>query len=458
MAFRNFIWLIFVVTALVAWRSEAVAQQTWGSPTPNIPSCSNVYSEPKFLGDGTELTAPAGQLYCLNYDRAAGSYSIQLFDQILQLVEPGHLLRNAYISAHFLNSTEAAAFVCSLTDGGGANVVLSVQAEHVTTSHLDEKVVKNLSHCFENVRINLIGCDPFPSRQYDIRQPCAISEEESFVASHHLKFVILEFSDKAGDSFSSIASFGSGNVTIGSLTTNIEDWIAFKSIYEEQGAIWWSCISNYANDLASATSEMVAQNHIDCTSNYPSSFTVEPSNSGVEIFLTPVQADAYFDRLASEVEAADAVTIVAQFFESKRLLEAMAENDDTQFQLLLDDAYFEAASSGTSANFIQPTKAQELLEFVRENDNVSACYLQTNHDFGINGMTNTVHARSMMFESSNGLTTMIGSAHFRDGAIFRNSEQQIFLGGALASAHKESFFEPLLGKCVDVQAVGIAGK
>lgn len=231
--------LIFVFSASL----EASSQDTWGSPTPHIPFCSNTYSVPKYLTDGTEIAAPKGELYCIKHDRVVRTYSIPLFEQIQQLIEPGQSLRSAFISFHFVRSKTAAAFVCSLTDDGGKNIALSVQSEQITSTRLNEGVLETLSQCFENVRTN---------------------------------------------------------------------------------------------------------------------------------------------------------------------------------------------------------------------ENVSVCFLQTNHDFQINGMTNTVHARSILLETSVGLTTMIGSAHFRDGAIFRNSEQQIFLKGAIATAHKKNFFEPFLGRCVEANAVGLA--
>ncbi|WP_171136501.1 hypothetical protein [Ruegeria sp. HKCCC1038] len=447
-----------ISTLLVLATLKTASADTWANAFPNIPSCLNSYTVPKITSAGVVATRPEGELYCLVGDQLALGSKIKLFEDLQSLVEPSHRLKHLHISAHYLLEADTPKFLCRLASED-TTITVYGQNSFVSPLHLSPDWSDQLLQCFSSVNLKLIGCDPFSDEGLKIDAPCTRRNQNDggsaeLPNAHHVKLIILEYIDDENEEKSSVSAFGSGNFVQSSLTTNVEDWLLIKDIIPASQDFWWTCIIEYLSGLALLSMDEVGANYRSCQDSWGETISVNEGTGGFSYLLMPEDSDRYFEIWSEMVSSAEKVVIVAQFFESKRIKKIIEDNPDTQVTILVDDAYFVSAETETSANFIKPERAKEMLEFVAANSHVSVRYLQTNHDYELNEMTNTIHARSALFESGSEFSSMVGSAHFRDGAIFKNSEQQFFLSGSAAESHRE-FFSDLLGRSVSFDKIGI---
>lgn len=203
---------------------------------------------------------------------------------------------------------------------------------------------------------------------------------------------------------------------------------------------WWRCITDLENRLATKSMEAAQAGFAECRPNAETRRSIGEPGGEFTYHVLPIDADAYFTEIERLVAESEKVFVLAQFFESRKIMDMMGRYVTVDFVLLVDDAYAVAARTGRESNFIDQSEGRRLLSLARRHPNVELRFLQTNHDQHLHGgYRNEIHARSIHFEGASSLASMVGSAHFRDGAVRRNSEVQVFLYGEAARQHGDFF-------------------
>lgn len=347
---------------------------------------------------------------------------------------------------HYIEAAAFHTFICRLPNASLLEVEATGQLDFIGRQHIDRTLFNALTSCVKSLRLNVVGCDPFGIENVSINAQCQAKSGRRLhpPAVHHIKYLILVYETPDGKQ-GSVGAFGSGNISAGSLTVNIEDWL-IAAAHNSSGS-WWKCLIELGRNLAQVEIDATAVRYRDCAGRTPKRFPVTQPDGQLQLFIMPFDAGRFFARLESDIRGAKHVQIVAQFFESARIKEMISMNSATRFTIYIDAAYVIAKETGQPAGFITPQMASDFFGFLRSSSNVEVRYLQMNHEFERTGFANTVHARSIYISRPDGDVSMIGSAHFRDGAFLRNTEQQIFLSGEAART-SAPFFDALRSRSV----------
>jgi hypothetical protein len=373
--------------------------------------CEAAYLTPQVNGAGDLVKGPFGNFYCLS---SMQSNKFALLDNISQNAVSIGRIKEITLSANYFDTGEIAKKICSIGLDHETRIRMFVQRSNQplqsVESHLRGDFAAEIFKCATNVQLFFIGCDVFE------KTTCPKDQ----TSSHHVKAIVL-----IGE-LGSIYAFGSGNLTTASLSRNVENWIVFKRNSPAEIKLF-TCVYDFLETLAVHPNLRFRQQQ----DIYQGCAALSKRLKDVKLFLAPFETDAYFGEFGRSIEKAKKLTIVGQFIESNWLFDKVKANPSKEFQFIVDDGYFYAAKEPIGSkgfNFITPEKANEFRKFVSQNANVSVRYIQTNHNYDHHGQTNTVHARSILFDNIDGsITLMVGSAHFRDGALRSNTEQQFFL-------------------------------
>lgn len=438
--------ITFPAMAILYLVCPANADETVVRYTPifQIPDCINFYDSARVSGDGETILMPKGRLYCIDDDVERRIEENNIFREISERVPNGFEVRELFLSSHYIESLQTSEFLCNLPGMREAYVEMSIQENFVDRPHANRAIVNSLLGCSAKFRLNILGCDPFKPDDVRIYSACWRSEinqgsAEPLPRSHHLKFLGMVTENVQTGELRSVIALGSGNFSRESLSVNIEDWHLFDEELADGDRPWWQCLVNLTRDLATTNADEAKRRLDSCGEQNPQELV---DGGEYKLMLMPFDREDYFQEVERLVAEAVRVEIVAQFFESDHLKELARNNPDTNFLIYVDDAYGVAHERRITRNFISPESADIFFDFVENNSNVQVRFLQTNHDFQENGMTNTVHARSILFfENETVFASMGGSSHFRDGAIRRNTENQLFFYGAAAALHAEFFAE-----------------
>lgn len=389
------------------------------SPMP-YQKCVSAYLTPQTDSAGNAVAAPFGNFYCLS---SIEGNDFPLLDRIDANIQSIGRILEVSVSANFFDTAHIAKRLCAVGIDDGAMVKIYVQRSdqpiRSVGSHIRADFVAPIFRCARKVQIYFIGCDVFE------KETCPKNQTNS----HHVKSIRIR--GKNG----SLYVFGSGNFTTSSLSRNIENWLIFrtKSARTIQD---FECIFEFLENLA-ARPDLRFDQQRDL---YRGCRALSKRLKGIRLFVVPFESMAYLDEFKRAVKKAKKVTLVGQFIESEWLLELIKKSADKDFEIIVDDAYHYASrepSSSKGFNFVSPEMAKKLTTFASQNANVVLRYIQTNHHYNHHGQTNTVHARTVLFDNIDGSTTMmVGSAHFRDGALRNNTEQQFFLYGDRAIAQR----------------------
>lgn len=418
-----------------------------------LPICDNAYPRPKTSLGGKVLSKPKGMFYCLESDIKRLSRPPLLFRKVLDNIGHQQQIKKVHLSAHYLNSPTVEHLLCELSKKHKFTLIISGQKGFVGRQHINRTLINNLLKCVNKVRLQVIGCDPFSAPNVSIYSICQklIRQRKrgAWLAAHHIKYMIIELASPLGKK-SSLAFFGSGNFARESLSINIEDWVGFYS--DGESSEWWRCLTRFNADISNNKISVAAERYRSCKLKKLNELDGGEALRMVDYYLMPIEVDAFFEKIDESFRQSRVVYMVTQFFESNRLFELIEKHPNVNFKIFLDDAYVVTRRTGVSKNFVDPKKAKLFYDFVARNKNVKVRYLQTNHDFKENGLTNTVHARSIHFSGDGFTRSMVGSSHFRDGAFRNNSEQQFFVEGEFAAAHFQ-FFKELQDRSVSEQEV-----
>lgn len=434
---------VFLACSLGGNRSYAQSAESLDVlPPPLYPVCEALYpliTTPTIGGSTTDR--PFGGLYCIT-----DSLTLEANDSLVlarlneELAQIGQIER-LEISANYFDSAVIAEWLCSLNISSQSELVISVQnfirAEENQEAHLTSEFHDRISNCFRRVTVNSVGCDLFGNGAWAMACP------EGQTNSHHIKGAA--FLGRSG----ALYIFGSGNFSEASLFRNIENWVILRST--EQVPLL-DCIFSFSRTLGAHPELRFSQQRDifrGCTA-------LSPRLPNVDVFVLPFNEREYRQEIERRFSTARSVVIVGQFIESAWLLSLIENSSHAEVTLLLDDAYYYSSidPEGKGFNFVNPQQAAALLEFVERLPHVKVRFLQTNHHFSENGQTNTVHARSILFEGGPEIAMMIGSAHFRDGSMRSNTEQQFILRNDAAMIYKV-LIDDLLDRSIELEGLPV---
>lgn len=425
-----------------------------------IPTCNFNYPGEEETLDGTAVAAPHGSLYCRRGD-GMPFVTPKLFQTFYKFSDGRGFAKKVIFSATYFKGPDIKNFVCKIGDESVTEVEIFSQNEFVGREHLDDDVLLEMSKCVRSIKVYLIGCDPYlpdekisvSSRCFDATYPYKIDRNDP--VSHHVKGLMVEFEKSENGVGENISAFGSGNFFTESLRTNIEDWIVISETTHGSIRPWWECIYSFLKSVSERPHWFAAENYMTCRAVGPTVFEVSESLH-FRYFLAPEESNKYFDTIRELVGKSGRVTIVAPTFRSSIFEAIIRDNPDVDFLFLVDDAFVIASELNQERNFIEPREAREFLKYVDDNANISVRFLQTNHNYKEHdNYSNTVHARSIAFYDEDGAVAyIVGSAHFKDGAFFQNTEQMFILEGDFAKRHAE-FTNDLENRSVDRSKIAL---
>ena len=415
-------WL--VLTAFPAFAQAPVAPFILQRP-PALPTCAASYgpSGVTTVG-GTKTFAPKGNLYCLAEDGPWADKASSLLRQLMQLAIAVGPTTSVRMSADYYDGVLVAGWLCSLPGASLASLEIVVQRADTTLpnpdNHLAPEFLRKTLSCFNKVSIVSVGCDYYAPGA--ATNACPANQTNS----HHIKGISIK-----GDR-GTVYAFGTGNMTVSSLSRNVEFWMVGTA---ERPLPQFECLFDFSEALATHPDMKFWQEK----AVYDACASFAAPLQDVQVVVLPFGEREFKDKVEQEFKKSKKVTMVGEFFESAWLFDLVAKYPEVETTFLVDSAYHYAAIGDETAsfNFVTHASAARLMDFLKQHPSARVRYLQTNHHFAYHGQTNTVHARSILFESDVESSMMVGSAHWRDGAFRSNTEAQIFLSGEAAKVERQ---------------------
>lgn len=370
------------------------------------------------------LPAPAGALYCIlepddllsERSRFLDTLGGALSEYLTREPEPHGL----HLSAAYFRTDYAAKWLCGIGFEPEVPLTVYVQKAQGSRIHIDQVFTQTLETCFDTVRVVEVGCDVWDT----VTGPNCPNNQTN---THHVKAIWVQGASR------DFHVFGSGNFSPQSLVANIEDWVAIETEVASDLVCVWPFLDALAAEPGLRYNEQRAI-WDDC---------IAASNavSGVEIIMLPFDRNDFKDKLQELFAISTSVELVAEVLESQFLIDLIKNATHTRITLFLDDAYHYTAIDPAGASFghVDPANAKEIAA-LGELAHIELRYLQTNHHPATLAH-NSVHARSILFETPKGLSSMVGSSHFKDGSWRLNTEQQVFLSARYSQPHVEFFSE-----------------
>lgn len=421
-------WLLIFIIALVAVITPARSFEIL--PPVLAPACPAQFSESVKTVDGKDITSSPGELYCVVSDGEWLKGKSRLLQQISGAVENLGSIKTISLSANLFDGILVSQWLCSLPISNSTSLRLFVQKSDISilspSAHLTAKFIDNIDKCFNDIRIKLIGCDV-----HDGDKQCT----PNYTNTYHVKGIRVEAERGI------VYAFGSGNLTPSSMTRNVENWLVGIS---EQPVKPFDCLFQYAGILAENPGLRFSQQR----SIYNGCVALADEPENLRVIPLPFNERDFKSEIEKLTSASKDVVLVGQFIESKWLFNVFKSNPSVHVTILVDSSYYYASidETGKEYNFINRKMAKDFFDAAGSISNVSVRFLMTNHNYEAHGQTNTVHARSVLFDGDTP-ALLVGSVHWKDGAFVSNAEEEIFLYGDLAKSQR-SFMDNLLARSV----------
>lgn len=433
---HNFGWIVCFLIAVVA---TATSAQSFDILPPVLaPTCQAHFSKSVPTVGGKEISVPFGDLYCVTKDGDWSKGKSAVLQQISEAAEKLGTISEISISANLFDGTLPAKWLCSLNHDNSTSLKLIVQKSDASmlsaNAHLSAIFLDVVDDCFRNIEIRQIGCDV-----HDSNASCLPNATNT----HHIKGIRIDAQRGI------VYAFGSGNFTQSSMARNLENWLVGTS---QQPLEQFDCLFEFATILANNPQLRFPQQR----AVYSGCVALAPDITDLRVVPLPFNERDFKSEIARLLSASERAVIVGEFIESKWLFDQIRSNPNVKVTLLVDSSYYYASidNSGHEYNFVSPDMAKKFFETISTIPNISVRFLMTNHNYQFHGQTNTVHARSILFDG-NAPAIMVGSVHWRDGAFVNNTEEEIFLYGNLAVSQRR-FMDDLLARSVVVSDLPVA--
>lgn len=433
---RKFGWIVFFFTVFLPMTTSARSFDIL--PPVLAPTCQAQFQTPIATVDGKKVLGLYGDLYCVTNDGDWAKGKSAILQQISDAAEKMGTISNVSISANLFDGTLVSKWLCSLNLSSGTTLKLFVQGSDVSNlsanSHLSARFLDVVDNCFRTIEIRQIGCDV-----HNNDAQCLPSATNT----HHIKGIRIDAQK------GHVYAFGSGNFTQSSMTRNVENWLVGTS---QNPVGQFDCLFEFATILANNPELRFSQQR----AIYNGCVALSPDVDDLRVIPLPFNERDFKSEITRLISSSKKVVIVGQFIESNWLFDQIQNSPNVRVTLLVDSAYYYASldNDGREYNFISRDMAKKFFSKVATLPNVSVRFLLTNHNYQFHGQTNTVHARSILFDGESP-AVMVGSVHWKDGAFVSNTEEQIFLYGNLAASQR-AFLDDLVARSVVISDLPVA--
>lgn len=433
---RSSFFLFSLALLLLGASQEIYAEPTEVKllPPAELVNCPAKYGDNGVFTVGGAISyKPIGNVYCLSDDRQWVRGTSGLLDRLSEGIASIGDVKEIDVSANYFDSELVGSWLCSIK-GSASALRVFVQRSNGSldsSSHLTPDFAGEVLGCFTKLEIITIGCDHFKAAS---QAKCPQNQ----TSSHHIKGIRV----RGASGF--VYAFGSGNFTLASVTRNIENWLIFTSPSRIER---FDCIYSFSEAISKHPDARYRQQR----DTYNGCTAFSPELVDTKVVILPFQEDDFKSEFEKQYSRAKSVVLVGQFFESNWLFDTVARYPTVHSTFIVDSSYYYAEilakrrASGErieaadyDLNFVSLESAERFARLIEGLPNAEVRYLQTNSNFRFHKQTNTVHARSVVFDGDNGPVVLVGSAHWRDGSFSGNTEQEIFLYGEKARSQVEA--------------------